>query len=766
MPCNLTPSLHSRICPSSFGRQRIRLSNNPTRMPNSNFLNRLPNHHNITVLLFLLCSFVLSSKPARAEGSIRILQPGPGETISGAFAFKVLHETNSSITSTEFFLGSRRLGTSKGSSLGWNTAFAADGKYTLVAIAHDRLYHFVKSCQQDFIVNNFGNTISVSGIDPVLPLKKTVILDVKAHDAIYHPALLVAYVDGEEVASRELDTQTHDLSSQLVLDTTKYSNGAHELYISVHSLSQSSNVGTPAEWHNWRAAFERVLDFENGHTAMELVSNYQHVYLKPDQQIRLSCRELFTDGALKDCDAPIYTSDQPLAMSMGKGGLLTARSNGGFATITVANSGKTTAVYVWIRESHNLPHFSGDGRILHNYIPGRSLFVVAPFKLLVDDVATDERLRNLIMSSGVNTLSQGFYPNPRNLDTNYAVWQKSYDSTYGQKWRAAKAMGFHIVATGDDICRRTGGDAWWTLNWSYGRRAVQHAFESLASTGNAIAVEMVDEVSILWGSTPLPPVRIGQSGGMKTISCLGGGCIVDWPNNPITPMRVPSGIYFGLEGASERGLNTPNGKLYAAFVITPNSFQFFADQPVTGVFTSATDPNLEFLWWAGNFSGCPTEPCSPTIPNDAISRISQWLHTSRPRIPVAWPPLGTSPTSVQANWIGKGSLSDYASHYWYSTALRHTYSWSMGIDELNTSLRSAFYQRQSFLKIDRPQLFLTDITSFMYTKRTKDGVYYEPQTDLLVRPGMSGNDVVSTMMTAAALGAAGERAYFFENSKN
>jgi hypothetical protein len=53
----------------------------------------------------------------------------------------------------------------------------------------------------------------------------------------------------------------------------------------------------------------------------------------------------------------------------------------------------------------------------------------------------------------------------------------------------------------------------------------------------------------------------------------------------------------------------------------------------------------------------------------------------------------------------------------------------------------------------------------MYTKRTKNGVYYQPQTDLLVRPGMSGSDVISTMMTAAALGAAGERAYFFENAK-
>lgn len=753
------------ILPSPIDRQAIRRFTNLAAARDGESEDRTCNQQRITALLLLLYLLACFSKPVYADESIRILKPRARETIHGIYALQVSRGLKASKLSIEFSLGSRRLGISDGPPLLWDTAFAADGKYTLVATARDRRHNVVNSCSQEFVVSNFGNTMSVLGIDPARPISKTATLDIKVHDAVYFPALIIAYVDGEQVATREFEPRTHDLSSEIAFDTTKYSNGTHELYISVDSQSRSPDASSAVEWHNWRAAFERVVDFENGHSPMEIVSNFQHVYLKRGEESRLSCHQLFTDGALKDCDAPLYTSDQPLAVNVSEDGVLRARLDQGFANVTVAASGKSTEVYVWLLRSTSLPHFSGNGTILHRYSPGRSLFVVAPFSLAVDDLTTNERLRRLIRSSGINTLSQGFYPNPRNLNANYTTWRRHYDSTYGRKWRRAKEFGFHIVATGDDICRRIGADAWWTLNWRYGQRAVRHAFESLARAGNAIALEMVDEVSMLWGPTPLPPVHIGQAGGMKTISCLGGGCVVDWPDNPITPNRTPSGVYFALEGSSERGLNTPNGKLYAAYVITANSFQFFANQPITGIFTFATDPKLELLWWAGNFSGCPTEPCSPPVPNDALLRISHWLHTSRPRIPISWPPLGRSPNSVEANWQGTSSLSDYTSHYWYSSALRHTYSWSMGIHELNASLLSSFYQRQSFLKLDRPQLFLTDMTSFVYTKRTTNGIYYQPQTDLLVRPGMSGNDVVSTMMTAAALGAAGERPYFFENAR-
>jgi hypothetical protein len=79
-------------------------------------------------------------------------------------------------------------------------------------------------------------------------------------------------------------------------------------------------------------------------------------------------------------------------------------------------------------------------------------------------------------------------------------------------------------------------------------------------------------------------------------------------------------------------------------------------------------------------------------------------------------------------------------------------------------MRQAFYERQSALMLDRPQLLLDSVSGPFYTKETEGASYYSPVKDDLVQPGVSGAAIVSSMMTAAGLGAAGVRLYFFEDA--
>ena len=88
------------------------------------------------------------------------------------------------------------------------------------------------------------------------------------------------------------------------------------------------------------------------------------------------------------------------------------------------------------------------------------------------------------------------------------------------------------------------------------------------------------------------------------------------------------------------------------------------------------------------------------------------------------------------------------------------------IQEFNYWMRNLFYERQPLMMLDRPQLFLDSISSFMYTKKTKNGAYYTPPADILEDPGLAGPAITSTIMSAAALGGAGVRLYQFEAPAN
>lgn len=84
--------------------------------------------------------------------------------------------------------------------------------------------------------------------------------------------------------------------------------------------------------------------------------------------------------------------------------------------------------------------------------------------------------------------------------------------------------------------------------------------------------------------------------------------------------------------------------------------------------------------------------------------------------------------------MGKNSLSDYASHYWSTNSFRARYTWSSGIEEESDSLTQAFYSRQAYVMLDRPQIIEGNISGPAYTKETPNAAYYTPPLDKLDQP--------------------------------
>ncbi len=703
---------------------------------------------------------------ATAPASIAIT-PATGSTVSATTVFSVDASNAPATASVEFDLGSLRLGlaTAPPFNLSWNTGFAADGRYSLLAKAYDSSGNILAQATTVVNINNHGGAVTLNSPDLSRPLSGVVSLSITGLDGQgYYPARWNLFLDGQALPITWTDNSGQNpITISPSLDTTTVPNGVHEIHIEAASNYWTAAQPNNKTWYSDHLGLSQIITTNNGHTLMGVTAGYQHVYLQPNQTFALSCGQLFTDNTTGPCAAPSYTSSDPSTLTVNASGLLTAGSNPGFATVTLTESGKSTQAYVWVTNNSAIPHFAGNGQMLAAYQAGQSIFPVAPFVLGPSDLRADASLNAETKRAGVNTLYGGFYLNPRDITKDYAAWQSNYDGAVGSNWTWAANNGYHLYTMGDDAVRNIGGDAWWTLNWPSGQQAVQHAMESLAGSGVAIAIDMIDEGSMMWGWTPTPPRMVGESGMFTSITCGGATCAVTWPNNPVTPNRFFAGTSFALTGSLNAGLNTPLGQMFQATNVTSSSFDFVPAAPVTGTFTSSNDPNLEFLWWAGGAGGCPANPCNPPVPNTALSSVAGWLRTATPHVPISWPALGSAPLIIHDQWAGKDSqVSDFMSHYWDTTQPGATYTWASGVAERNTSMRSTFYSRQPDVRLDRPQIILGSISSFFYTKETPNGAYYNPPQDVLIGPGTSPAAVSAEIMTAAALGNAGIRLYQYE----
>ena len=83
---------------------------------------------------------------------------------------------------------------------------------------------------------------------------------------------------------------------------------------------------------------------------------------------------------------------------------------------------------------------------------------------------------------------------------------------------------------------------------------------------------------------------------------------------------------------------------------------------------------------------------------------------------------------------------------------------------MESSLQQEFLQRQPYLMLNRPQLMLVSLAGPSYIKGASQSATYLPGVDTLQEPGVSPQHVSAMMMTAAALGGAGIRLYYYESA--
>jgi len=699
---------------------------------------------------------------AQGDPPLRIAFPEPGAVVQGKVRLAVRGDA-ARVATVDYYLGNYRIArvSRPPFEFEWNSALAADGNSALRMAARDPLGRVVAEDEAPVWLQNYGNHAAENSgaLDGVL--KGTVPLSFEAFDGEAFPAYWQLFIDGEQAALRFTDQAgRHDNSLSQFLDTTRYPNGRHEIHLMVHS----NNFGRRMEGdgnRNFRAMLTRTVTIDNGRTYMEPVANYLHVYLSPGgSEVDLGCMRLMTDGSREPCRAPQYASANPRVARVSADGWVAPVASG-FTTITVTEDNRRSTAYVWVRDRHEIPHFLGDGRMGLDYEADSSRFLVAPIGLEPSMLRADRRLAEEVRRAGVNTLFRGIYQNVNSLNESLDQWRGGYDRAIQPDFDFARDNGYWILGAGDDICRRIGVEAYRTLNWRFGRDAVQHAVRKFVENKVAVGIEMVDEGSALWGAHPAPAGRVGERNSFQSIDCRETVCRVDWPTILLRDFHdVPSeGSPFALTG--DPRLETPAGTVYRIQRLTAAGFEFTPARPVTGTFNAQTAPNLEYLWFARP-DACDGAPCRPPVPNQALARIREWIKEAV-SLPLSWPALGISLPHVQNNWMGTGSISDYASHFWDTNQQRVTYTWGKGIRETVNSMLTAYFDRQPFMQLDRPQLMLISGAGAAYRKGSPAGsALFDPPSDELLYAGNRPEAVAAGMMAAAAVGNAGVRIYQFE----
>jgi hypothetical protein len=92
-------------------------------------------------------------------------------------------------------------------------------------------------------------------------LSGVVTLTVSGGDSRYYPAEWLSYVDREQTAVAWTDNLgKHAATVTVRLDTTRFTNGRHELYVAMHSDYWPPGHQAQKSLYNWRGAFERVVN--------------------------------------------------------------------------------------------------------------------------------------------------------------------------------------------------------------------------------------------------------------------------------------------------------------------------------------------------------------------------------------------------------------------------------------------------------------------------------------------------------------------------
>jgi hypothetical protein len=279
-----------------------------------------------------------------------------------------------------------------------------------------------------------------------------------------------------------------------VLDTTTLSDGAHEVFVGIYS----AETGNPAV-----GMAPLLIEVANGAVAREVRPRFKNLFLRPGESEALTPRIFRCDGTTLPGGEVAFSTSDPRVASVDEQGKVMAIGPG-VATVTIQSGPLRGSSRVVVSAALRVPHFSRDGRILTAYDSEASILVRSVFDLTAEEIGVTKGLLEGVREAAVNTLTGGLYVNPADGGARtLAEWKKDWEESWGRVEEGARKGGFSLLLAGDDVCR-TPRELHDSITNAWSADALRWAFTRARDSKRVLGIEMVDEVTFLWGDTPKP----------------------------------------------------------------------------------------------------------------------------------------------------------------------------------------------------------------------------------------------------------------------
>ncbi len=433
---------------------------------------------------------------------MRVVSPLAGQAVKGIAPLSVFIEENAPVESVEYRINGRPVSGRLPAPFRfeWQSASYWDGPQSVEAVGRDAEGAVIASAPvSPFLIANSGASIRVTSPDLTETLRGTVNLRVEIGGAGGAPAAVdgtMVYVDGRRIGTAFSANPAAPVVVTVPLDTTKFLNGEHELFIGAHA----SDTKRPM------AMIQTRLRFDNGGAASALRSNWREVFLVPGESASLTARVVDCDGDESEASGVTLSSSDSAVAVVSDGNVKAVKP--GVATVMLSAKGLSTTARVVVHAERQFPHFSRDGEILTAYDADRSVFVRSMFYLEPKLVEQIEGLADHLREAAVNALESGFYLNIHDLGnpTDLDGFRKVWDPYWGRLATSAKKLGFGLVLNGDNMARSP-ADLLNSINLPWSAGAIAHTFATMRDSKMVMAIEMMDESSLIWGDTPRPSDR-------------------------------------------------------------------------------------------------------------------------------------------------------------------------------------------------------------------------------------------------------------------
>ncbi|WP_394835278.1 Ig-like domain-containing protein [Pendulispora rubella] len=429
----------------------------------------------------------------------------------------------------------------------WHTANWFDGFANLQAVARDGAGNELgRTAVVPFKIANGPDTVRLISPDPTQTLHGQVDWTVGVDDLPALPPgrayMWLFYVDGKDWGTDcyadglptpcqvdsgiEYPTYSSTSPVSIPLDTTRLSDGVHELYATVRAYGGGEERvlgATQVTIHT----FNSTPLPDGGRRAMDLRAKFKHAFVTPGETAELSPRLVYPDGtnAAPSPPATLTSSDASVA-SVAAGGTVQGVSPG-FATITAKLGDFTATTLVEVRASHDAPQFTRGAGIVTHYTPGPSLFPRILMHTAPGAFEHDRGLGPAMQQASLNSLETEFYFNacdypdagPTGLtvplagagapfsctDSPYldaTTWRTKNDDLTTKTAQAAMDNHLNIYLTADSITRQP-SEAYNSIYASDSKQRIPYVLE-WAKRHNVIGIDMSDEITMTWYGTGTP----------------------------------------------------------------------------------------------------------------------------------------------------------------------------------------------------------------------------------------------------------------------